>query len=452
MEMLKSLFPGVARFLTTDIWRIPLRERSALPAAGIRVLRMALLAVRGFQEDRCPLRASSLTFYTLLSIVPVAAMAFGIAKGFGFEKNLERQIYGWLPGQEEVAARLVTFANSFLETVQGGLIAGIGLIALIWAVVKVLGNIESALNEIWQVEAARSPARKFGDYLALMLISPILVLLASSATVVVSRGVTEIVRRFEVLDVFSPMIFIGLKIIPYFLLWVLFTVLYMVMPNTRVRFGPAFLAGIVAGTAYQVAQWGYIAFQVGASKYNAVYGSFAALPLFLIWLQISWVIVLFGAEISYAAQNVDGFEFGPDSANASPSFRKLVALRTVHRVVRRFVEGEPAPDAVALGDELRLPIRLVRLVVADLLECGILVETVSPETDGAPTYVPGMDPRRLTVNTVLQALESRGVPYIPMDEGPELENFVKVLDSFRDILDRAPTNVRIQDIEELEAD
>jgi membrane protein len=407
---------------------------------------MALLAWRGFNEDRCPLRASALTFYTLLSIVPVAAMAFGIAKGFGFEKGLEGQVYGWLAGQEEVAERILTFARSFLETVEGGVIAGIGFAVLLWTVIKVLGNIESAFNEIWQVQTPRTFGRKFSDYLAIMLISPVLVVLSSSLTVVLTTRITEISQQFALLSWASPMIFVALKLIPYILIWLVLTILYVVMPNTRVRFGPALLAGIIAGTGYQVAQWGYITFQVGASRYNAVYGSFAALPLFLVWLQISWFIVLLGAEISFSAQNVDTYEYGPDSANASPEFRKLVALRIAHLVIRNFAKGGPPLSAEDISEQLKLPLRLARMVIGELLESGILTQTVPSESRQGEAYVPGRDTHQLTVYAVIQALERRGVNYIPMDEAGEHQGFVKVLESFRETLERSPTNLRIKDI------
>lgn len=452
METLRRIFPKTAQFFTADIWRIRVKDRSLISGAWIRTLRVALLAVRGFDEDRCLQRASSLTFYTLLAIVPVAAMAFGIAKGFGFEEILERQIYEWLFGREEIASQLVSFAQSFLETVTGGVIAGIGLVLLIWTIIKVLANIESALNEIWQVHTPRSFGRKFSDYLALILISPILVLLSSSLTVMLSTRIAQITERFAVLSVVSPMIFLGLKLIPYLLIWILFTLLYMVMPNTKVRFGPAIMAGFLAGTGYQFAQWGYIAFQVGASRYNAIYGSFAALPLFLIWLQMSWVIVLFGAEISFAAQKADTFEYGPDSANASPAFRKLVALRITHLIVQRFSDGQTPLTAEEISEQLRLPLRLTHLVIEELLESGVLTETRSSGNRRYNAYVPGRDPNQLTVNAVIQALENRGINFIPMDETREQRGFVKVLESFRETLDRAPTNLRVKDIRRLKID
>lgn len=446
----KHRMSNIARFFATDIWRIRVNERSAFSAAWIRCMRIVLLAIRGFEEDRCLQRASSLTFYTLLSIVPMAALALGIAKGFGFEKTLEQGIYGWLAGREEIASQLVGFAHAFLEAIGDGLIAGIGILVLLWSVIKVLGNIESAFNEIWQVSTPRTLARKFSDFLAIMLISPILVLLSSSLTVMLTTRIAMITERFAVLSLVSPVILVGIKVIPYLLIWILFTLLYIVIPNTSVRFGPAVLAGLLAGTGYQLAQLGYIVFQLGATRYHTVYGSFAALPLFLIWLQASWVIVLFGAEIAFATQNAETFEYGPDSANASPALRKLVALRIAHLVVETFSAGSAPLTAEAISRRLQLPLRFTRLVIGELLESGVLTETLaSGRRRREPAYVPGRDTSQLTVHAVIQALETRGVGFIPMDQTGDYRGFVKVLESFREILDRAPTNLRIKDIRRL---
>jgi membrane protein len=304
-----DLISNFFTFIRTDIWRIRLADLPFGKSFLIKQLRMIILAFRGYDEDRCLLRASSLTFYTLLSIVPVVAMFFGVAKGFGFERRLEKQLFERFPGQEEILGQVINFANSLLEQTRGGLIAGIGLLVLFWSVLKVLGHIEmAALNDIWGIKENRSWGRKFSDYLSIMLISPVLVLMSGSATVFITTQVTQITQKVELLGVISPLISFLLKFSPYVLIWALFTILYIIMPNTKVNFKAGLLGGVVAGTLYQIAQWAYISFQISAAKYNAIYGSFAALPLFLMWLQISWWIVLFGAELSFANQNVHTYE------------------------------------------------------------------------------------------------------------------------------------------------
>ena len=186
-------------FIKTDIWRLSLRKLSRRKSFIIKQLRIVLLAFRGFDEDKCQLRASALTFYSLLSIVPVVAMAFGIAKGFGFEKVLEQQLLTKLPGQEEVLQQVIAFANSFLETVRGGVIAGIGVLLLFWTVVKVLGNIEKSFNDIWGIKEARSFGRKLSDYLSIMVVCPIFVILSSSITVFIATQLTLIIDKISLL-------------------------------------------------------------------------------------------------------------------------------------------------------------------------------------------------------------------------------------------------------------
>ena len=251
IQAAKARLSGTVQFVSGDIWRTRLADMPPWKRIFIRMLRVLLLAIRGFREDACMLRASSLTFYTMLSIVPVAAMAFGIAKGFGFQKMLEKQLYENFPGQDEVVGQVVVFAQSMLETTQSGVIAGIGLVLLFWAVVKVLGNIENAFNSIWRVQQPRSIARKFSDYLSIMLISPLLVILQSSATVFITTHVQQIAQEIAVIGYFSPLIALAFKLIPYVIVWVLFTMVYMIMPNTLVKFTSGLLAGVSAGTGYQ---------------------------------------------------------------------------------------------------------------------------------------------------------------------------------------------------------
>ncbi|MDP2604813.1 MAG: YihY/virulence factor BrkB family protein [Deltaproteobacteria bacterium] len=303
------------QFLKTDIWRLRANKLPASKSFWINQLRIVLLAVRGFNEDKCQLRASALTFYSLLSIVPVVAMAFGIAKGFGLEKILEAQIIEGLEGQEDVAERIIGFARSLLENAKGGAIAGVGIAVLFWTVIKVLGNIEDSFNDIWGIKKARAFGRKLADYLSVMMICPFLLITASSIAVLLTTRITSIIENLSFLGYAGDVAIFTLRILPYAVIWVVFTFVYVFMPNTKVNFKAGLWAGIFAGTVYQVAQYAYIEFQVGVSKYGAIYGSFAALPLFLVWLQVSWLIVLFGAEVSFAHQNVETYEFEPDCLN-----------------------------------------------------------------------------------------------------------------------------------------
>jgi membrane protein len=432
-------------FIRVDIWRMRLADLPFGKSFLIRQLRIIILALRGYDEDRCLLRASSLTFYTLLSIVPVAAMFFGIAKGFGFEKRLEKELFEKFAGQEEALGQVISFSNSLLEQTKGGLIAGIGLMVLFWSVLKVLGHIEMALNDIWEIKEQRGWGRKFSDYLSIMLISPILILMSGSVTVFITTQVEHITHRVALLGFFSPLISFLLKLMPYVLIWVLFTILYIIMPNTKVNFKAGLIGGVVAGTLYQIAQLVYINFQVGAAKYNAIYGSFAALPLFLMWLQISWWIVLFGAELSFANQNVDTYEYEPDCLNISPGFKKLLTLQVAHLLIRNFSNGEKPLTYSQISSRLAMPVRLVHNIIFDLVESG-LVSEIKTKADKEFAYQPARDIHLLTIQYVLEALERNGTETVPVAKTEEYQALSAALKNFSDAMESSPANKLLKDI------
>ena len=445
MTNVKSAFRDVVHFLTIGIWRIPLSTLPRGKSFLFRQLRVVLLAVRGFQTDKCSLRASALTLYTLLSLVPILAMAFGVAKGFGFEKKLETELMARLHGHEEVATRVVEFARNLLDNTKGGLVAGIGVAILFFMVVKVFANIERSFNDIWGVPKGRTWFRKFTDYLSMMLLLPVLLMVASTATAIITSQAEAIVGRISLLGPTSGYILAGIRLLPYTLIWVVFLVLYLFMPNTKVRFGSGFLAAVVAGTIYQAVQWVYFTFQIGVTKYSSIYGGFAALPLFIVWVQVSWVVVLLGAEVAFAHQNVGTYEFEPDSLRASHSFRKLVALAIMHHVVHNFVEGKKPDTANDLAELLQAPSRLVNEMCYELTEAGMLVET--REDDSRRTgFLPARDSHSISIGAVTQALENRGSHDLPIAQTDALARLSDSLKNFDETVQNSPANVLLTDI------
>jgi membrane protein len=417
-------------FLKTGIWRIRRGDVSSPTWFLIKVLRILLLTFRGFVENKCQLRASSLTFYSLLSIVPVMAMAFGVAKGFGFQHTLEREVGKVLSAHSEIATQIMNFANNLLDNTKGGLVAGIGFAFLIWAVLKVLSNIEQSFNEIWGVQEPRTWVRKVSDYLSLMFLLPLLFLVSSAATVIVAGQIQAIMGKVSLLGYLAPVIHVLIRLLPLVVIWFMFTLLYIFMPNTHVKIRAALIAGVAAGTAYQLFQFLYVTFQIGVAKYNAIYGSFAALPLFLFWLQASWMIVLSGAELSFATQNVDTYEFEPDANLASPAFRKLLALRIVNLLVERFSIGEKPLDEDVIAHELGIPIRLLRYLLHDLSEAGVLTLVRSVQ-EKVHAYQPAFDPEQMTIAAVLDSLETHGTESLPVIESSELDQIRDSLVTFR---------------------
>jgi membrane protein len=433
------------QFLSTDIWRIRTHQLPKSRSFWINQLRILLLAFRGFNEDRCQLRASALTFYTLLSIVPVLAMAFGFARGFGFDTVLQNQIVQNLPGQEEVARKMIGFANAFLENTKNGVIAGVGVVLLFWTVVQVLNNIEQSFNEIWGIQKGRTLARQFSDYLAMVLICPVLLIAASSMTVVVTSKADLLAEKLVFLGPVGGWLLYIFHFLPYMVVWLLFTFIYIFMPNTTVSWRSGLIGGILAGTAYQVTQWAYIMFQIGAARFGPVYGSFAALPLFLTWLQISWLIVLFGAEISFAEQNVETYEFEPDSLRVSHSFKRLTALNVAYVCIKKFAKGQAPVAALEIAHELGMPLRLVNLVIYELTEAGVLSETKF-EDGKSPAFQPAMDISVMTIRWVLERLDHNGTDDVPFTETEETKKIQASLEAMSAAFDQSSVNIALKDI------
>lgn len=432
-------------FLREDIWRVNVGGLSKGKAYALEKLRIFFIALRGFKEDACPLRASALTFFTLLSIVPMVAMAFGIAKGFGFEKMLEKVLYEQLAGQGEAIEKIILFSQQLLENTKGGLVAGIGVAILFWTVIKVLGNIEKSFNAIWGIKKDRHLGRKFSDYLAIMLICPLLFIISSSLTVYVTSFLTQIIEKMAILGPLGGLFLKSMKFAPYLVIWFLFSFIYVAMPNTKVKIKSGLVAGVIAGTIYQLVQWAYIAFQIGVAKFNAIYGSFAALPLFLVWLQISWLIVLFGAEIAYAHQNAKLYEHEPDCRKASFAFLRLCMLNSLTLIVKRFVAGDEALSVEQLAEKLGMPIRLMRDVLFKMTECGLVSELCGDE-DEEKKYHPAEDPDKYSISFVLDRVGMHGVSTIPVAESKELETLQKSLQNIHKGLRESPDNVYLKDI------
>ncbi len=438
------MFSKFMNFVKTDLWRMRLKDYPPSKSFFINLLRIFVLSLRGFYENKCQFRASALTYFTLLSIVPVIAMMFGIAKGFGLEKKVEELVLTKMQGQQEVAQKVITFSNSLLENTSGGLIAGIGVALLFYTIIKMLGNIEDAFNFTWGVKSPRSFGRRFTDYLSIMLVCPVLLVISGSATILVSTQIKNIIENIPALKTVAPLVLTGLRLLPFASLWVIFTFIFMFMPNTKVNFRSALLAGIVAGTIFQIVQWVYIKFQIGAASYGAIYGSFAAVPLFLIWMQLSWVVVLFGAELSFAHQNVDTYEFEPDCLNISRSYKKLLSLLVMHLLVKDFCEVKEAPNDAEISQRLDMPIRLVREILFELEGAG-LVSQVKLSGKGA-AYQPKQDVNNFTIKAVLDALETKGNDTVPVAKSKEIEKLAKHIKDLASLVEKSDANVLLRNI------
>lgn len=407
---LLNLLSKVRQFILHDLWSTDLSQLSPRFKRLFKYLRVLMLSLRGFSEDKVQVKASALTYYTMMSIVPVLALVFAVAKGFGLEQFVERQIMSHFAGQEQIVNTLITFSHNMINT-KGGIMAIIGIVMLLWSVIKILTNIEHALNDIWQVEKQRTPVRKFTDYLAIVLVVPGLLLASSSLNIYITTQVTNLVQKSTLLSMASPFIMFQLNLLPLLLIWIVFSFVFIAIPNTKVSFPAGIIAGIIAGTLFLVVQWGYVYLQIGVSRYNAIYGSFAAIPLLLVWLQISWLILLFGAEVSFAYQNIDMYEYEHETENMSHCNRQVLSILLLNHIVKRFKHGDPPQKSMELSDELHIPQRLLRNLLTSMVDCGLLCEVITD--DKGLAYQPAVDPAKLSLDYVEERLDNHGMTIEP---------------------------------------
>jgi len=431
--------------LNNLVWHTPLSELSRRKMLLIRQLRIIVIAARGFINNKVQIRASALTFYSLLSVVPLAAIGFAIAKGFGLDQNLEQQLIKNFETQKEVMNWLLTNARNALEATKGGYMAGVGVIVLFWSVMSLLDSIESAFNNIWEIRVSRPWYRKFTDYLTIMLIAPIFIILSGSITVFINTKLNEFIENSSMLEAMKPVIAFLVKLTPFILTWFVLTVLYIIMPNTKVRFKSALLAGIIAGTLLQFLQWLYIDLQFGITRLNSIYGSFAAIPLFIVWLQMSWVVVLLGAELSFANQNVSRYEYESEALNISYYHKKALTLMIMSMIVKNFAKGEPPVSTETISAELKIPVRLVRDIVQDLNAVG-LVSAIVRDDSKERLYQPSMNIDNYTISFVLFRLERKGVEQKILDNNKEFEKVVSILSKFDKQITKSGANVLLSEL------
>lgn len=426
------------KYLTEDMWRIQKVELSRPHLIIVNILRILYLAVKGFIYDKCQQKASALTFYSLMSVVPMVAMLYGIALGFGFDKTLENELAKRMAGQQEVLQYILELAEMYIKSTKSGLIIGVGLVILFWSVMQMLGNIEQSFNDIWEVKRSRNFARKFTDYISLMIVALLFLVSSSSMVVFVSAKFNDYAALSYVGKLVS-------SILPYLLICIVFTMLILIMPNTKVNFLSALVGGVVAGVLFQILQFYFINFMVGVSRYNAIYGSFAALPLFLFWMQASWLIVMFGAEVSFAVQNVSSFEFEADTKNVSVEYKRVIALLLTYNIIKRFENGEKPMIPLELSKELKIPIRLINEILFTLVKCEVLVE-VNNDSGTVTAYQPALDIHKLKVSTVLDMLETYGTDNLHFEETESLSKVKAVVQEFKALRLKAQSNVLLKDL------
>lgn len=389
---------GWYRYMTDGVWSDTRRSFK------VNLVKTLNLSVRSFFNTDLQMRAGYLTYQTLLAIVPALALVFAIGRGFGFQNILQSQLFNSFPAQKEALSKAFTFVDSYLAQSSEGIFVGIGIVVLLWTLISLMGNVEDCFNTIWGIKQGRSIWRKLTDYSAIVLILPVLMICSNGILVVMSSTIETILPY----GFMSPFIKTLLDFISLALVWLFFTGTYMLIPNTRVKFKNAFVAGVMAGTAYSILQWLFLTGQIYVTRYNAIYGSFAFLPLLLVWLQFVWVITLAGGVLCFSSQNIFEFSFTNEINRISANYKWRLTLAVMTIAVDRFNDEKPPLTPHQMAVEYGLPITLVNDAAHKLIEAGLLQRVVVTHSEDETGLSPAIDPSLITVGTVLERLGAVG--------------------------------------------
>lgn len=365
----------------------------------INLIKIINLSATSFLDKNLQQKASALTYSSILALVPVLAMIFAIGRGFGFQNMVEAGLLKFIPLQGDALSSVMSFVDSYLEQSSEGVFVGIGIIFLLWSLVSLLGNVEDTFNHIWGEKTGRSFYRKVTDYTAIFMILPVLMICSNGIAIYMSVATSG--------TLLSPVVGFVLDAAPTVLIWLFFTLAYMLIPNTRVKFLSALIPGILCGTTFQVVQWLMLSGQIYVSKYNAIYGSFAFLPLLLIWIQLSWLICLSGVVMTYSSQSIFRFGFRDEIKNISQNYYERVTIIALAVIVRRFCKAQPPLSKADLSNLTGIPIRLAGKVVDRLVKVGLLSAVLGKE-EREFAYQPATDVEQITVAMVTEKLRTAG--------------------------------------------
>ncbi len=419
-------------FITHGVWQKDEKDFSGKRTWWlVQQFRIVLFTAKGLNRHDTAVRSAALSFYTVMSLVPVLAMVFAIFKGFGMEESFSRYLYELFPKYPIMIDQIMVFIKNLLERTKGGVMAVSAFFVLLWAVIKVFGNIENAFNNIWEVKRSRSFARRFTGYMAIIILAPILLLAANSLYIGV-RSKVELFAGGMVAEILFSIAAAAIIIMT-------FSLIYMVIPNTPVRYRNALKAGTVAGIGFMAFQIAYVWIQGNLSSYNAIYGTFAAIPLFLLWLQTSWQILLFGAELSFAMQNIRDFEAERQAEDVSYDNRSKIMVAIMVIVIRNFINGKTLSSPEKISEEIGVPVRTVRDIAYDLEADGLLLFVHNEKTDKIDSMAPARDPHSLRFYDVINCVAEHGSEMPGLLETPLLkridDTYEKVKGDVRDSAD-----------------
>lgn len=408
----------------------------------VRLIKTLNLSISAFFNGDIQTKACALTYRSMLAIVPALALLFAIGRGFGLQEVLQNELIDSFGSQKELLQRAFLFVDSYLAQSSKGIFVGIGIVFLLWTLISILSAVERAFNDIWGVKNGRSIWRKVTDYMAIFFILPVLMICAGGLSVFVSETVRTI---FPMADV-SPLVTFLLDFATLVLIWFFFAGVYMLIPNTKVKFKNAIVAGIFAGTVFMILQWLFVSGQVYVSKYNAIYGSVAFLPLLLIWLQLTWVVCLAGGVVCYASQNVFHFNFSTEISRISSDYRLKIMIAIAAAVVDEYLKQQQSPTQEDIVNRYGLPPRLVATSINRLVDAGVLLRVVRNPKEDVYGYAPALDASTMTLGQVMAILKHYGSQDFIPDFDSRFARVIEAVDAAEQTMTATQASILIKDI------
>lgn len=401
------------KYVTTGVWE---DTRDKL---SVRIVKTLNLAVRSFLDRDLQIKSMALTYSTVLAIVPAFALLIAIGRGFGFQKILESSLYAYFPSQTKAVAAALSFVDSYLTNASQGIFVGAGVLFLLWTIISLLSSIEQAFNSIWDVKHDRSFYQKVTAYIAVCLLVPILMVCSSGISIFMA---TTLQNQLH-LKFLTPFVNFTLEATPVLFAWGGFTLCYALIPNTKINIKYAAIAGAFGAISFQVLQLLFVNGQIYVSKYNAIYGSFSFLPLLLIWLQLSWLILLSGCVLSYSLQNVFTFNFLGDVSTVSENYRRKIATIIMAILIESRKDNRQPMTVNEISMNYGLPIRIVNRIIDTFHEANLIYFVVLKGDHIGVT--PSFELSELTVGDFFKQLDNVGpsgfIPLLKHNYGPVLD-------------------------------
>jgi membrane protein len=439
---IKHLLSNLYQFLTIDIWKLDFSQLSNVRAFLYQQILFVFSVAKAFVEDRLLVRASALVYATLLSLVPLLAIIFSLLKVFGFHNKIEPTLYQLLnPLGKESAELVITTILQFVDNASVGALGGVGLVVLFASVLSIINNIERAFNDIWRVQRGRSLKRRFLDYSSVIFLGPVLLFTVLGFTASMqSNSFVQIINNLPGVSMILT------KSTPLVASWLAFYFLILFVPNTRVQFGSAAVGAILGGTIWQIgnsvfAQFIVTSYQSGAKA--ALYAGFATLPLFLIWLFLSWAVVLLAAEIAYAQQNLTKITWEVRKSHYSFALKEELAIRILVFIGTKFHYGKQAPNSAEIADQFHIPERLANNILTELVETGFLNRL---EGDTAQ-YSIARSLENLSVADIFISLRQKGVNQLGnADKNTINENIQQIFSSYNTKINDSFDKIKLRDL------